>query len=61
MKEPNNWAILKKRAKMEDNILKKAGLEVSHTGLSGIPIQRITAEETKPLLQQLSNAGINVY
>ena len=46
---------------MEDNILKKAGLEVSHTGLSGIPIQRITAEETKPLLQQFSNAGINVY
>ena len=44
---------------MEYNILGKTGLKVSRMGLGGIPIQRITAEETKPLLQQLSNAGIN--
>ena len=44
---------------MEYRILGKSGLKVSRMGFGGIPIQRIDAEGTKPLMCQLMEAGVN--
>ena len=44
---------------MEYRILGKTGLKVSALGFGGIPIQRIDAEGTKVLMQQMMDAGIN--
>ena len=44
---------------MEYRILGKTGLKISRLGFGGIPIQRIDAEGTKPLMQQMKEAGIN--
>ena len=44
---------------MEYRILGKTGLKISRLGFGGIPIQRIDAEATKPLMRQLMEAGIN--
>ena len=44
---------------MEYRILGKSGLKVSRMGFGGIPIQRIDAELTKPLMHQLMEAGVN--
>ncbi len=44
---------------MEYRILGKTGLKISRLGFGGIPIQRIDAEGTKVLMQQLLEAGVN--
>ena len=44
---------------MEYRILGKTGLHISRMGFGGIPIQRIDAEGTKTLMQQLKAAGVN--
>lgn len=44
---------------MQYKILGKTGLRVSAVGFGGIPIQRITKEEAKPLLRAVRDAGIN--
>ncbi len=44
---------------MEYRILGKTGLKVSRLGFGGIPIQRIDAEGTKVLMEQLVEAGVN--
>ena len=44
---------------MEYRILGKTGLKVSRMGFGGIPIQKIDAERTKILMQQLLDAGVN--
>ena len=44
---------------MEYRILGKTGLRISRLGFGGIPIQRMDAEGTKTLVQQLLRAGIN--
>ena len=44
---------------MEDRILGKTGLKISRMGFGGIPIQRIDAQGTKALMQQLAEAGVN--
>ena len=44
---------------MQYNILGKTGLSVSVVGFGGIPIQRITKEEARPLMQAVRDAGIN--
>ncbi len=44
---------------MEYRILGKTGLSISRLGFGGIPIQRIDAEGTKVLMQQLKAAGVN--
>jgi len=44
---------------MEYRVLGKTGLKVSRLGFGGIPIQRIDAEGTKVLMQQLLEAGVN--
>ena len=44
---------------MEYRVLGKTGLKVSRLGFGGIPIQRIDAEGTKKLMQQLLEAGVN--
>ena len=44
---------------MEYRILGKTGLKVSRMGFGGIPIQRIDAASTVPLIQQLAEAGVN--
>ena len=44
---------------MEYRVLGKTGLKISRLGFGGIPIQRIDAEGTKVLMQQLQAAGIN--
>ncbi len=44
---------------MEYRILGNTGLKISRVGLGGIPIQRIDAEGTKPLIQKLMDAGVN--
>ncbi len=44
---------------MEYRILGKTGLRVSRMGFGGIPIQRIDAEGTKALMQELLAAGVN--
>ena len=42
---------------MEYRILGKSGLKISRLGFGGIPIQRIEAGDTKPLMHQLLEAG----
>ena len=44
---------------MEYTILGKTGLKISRMGLGGIPIQRIEAELTKPLIEKMLDSGIN--
>ena len=44
---------------MEYRILGKTGLKISRMGFGGIPIQRIDAQGTKALMQQLAAAGVN--
>ena len=44
---------------MEYRILGKTGLKISRLGLGGIPIQKIDAEGTKPLIQKLMAQGVN--
>lgn len=44
---------------MEYRILGKTGLKISRMGFGGIPIQRIDAQGTKALMQQLVDAGVN--
>ena len=44
---------------MEYRILGKTGLKISRMGFGGIPIQRIEAQGTKALMQQLAEAGVN--
>ena len=44
---------------MEYRVLGKTGLKISRLGLGGIPIQKIDAEGTKPLIQKLMAQGVN--
>ena len=44
---------------MEYRILGKTGLKISRLGFGGIPIQKIDAAGTKPLMQALKAAGVN--
>lgn len=44
---------------MEYRVLGKTGLKISRMGFGGIPIQRIDAEGTKKLMQELAEEGIN--
>ncbi len=44
---------------MEYRILGKTGLKVSRLGFGGIPIQRIDAQGTKVLMNQLVASGVN--
>ena len=44
---------------MEYRILGKSGLKISRLGFGGSPIQRIEAGDTKPLMRQLLDAGVN--
>lgn len=44
---------------MEYRVLGKTGLKISRLGLGGIPIQKIDAEGTKPLLCKLLQEGVN--
>ena len=44
---------------MENRILGKTGLNISHIGLGGIPIQRIDAAGTRSLVEKLVEYGIN--
>ena len=39
--------------------LGKTGLNISRVGFGGIPIQRITPEEARTLMQAVTAAGIN--
>ena len=45
--------------KMKRVILGKTGIEISNVGLGGIPVQRITPEKTRELLEELAERGIN--
>ena len=44
---------------MEYRILGKTGLKISRLGFGGIPIQKIDAEGTKSLMEQLLAEGVN--
>ncbi len=44
---------------MEYRVLGKTGLQISRLGFGGIPIQKIDAEGTKALMQELMAAGVN--
>ena len=44
---------------MEYRVLGKTGLKISRMGFGGIPIQKIDAEGTKPLMKLLVEKGIN--
>ena len=44
---------------MEYRILGKTGLKISRLGFGGIPIQKIDAEGTKPLIKKLADEGVN--
>ena len=44
---------------MKYNILGKTGLKVSQMGFGGIPIQRIDAQSTRALMEQMVEEGIN--
>ena len=44
---------------MEYRVLGKTGLKISRLGFGGIPIQKIDAEGTKVLMQELVKQGIN--
>src|SRR5690606_26529728 len=40
-------------------ILGKTGMDIKRIGLGGIPIQRVTKEEAKELIQYALNSGVN--
>lgn len=44
---------------MEYRILGKTGLKISRLGFGGIPIQRIESADTRPLMLQLIENGVN--
>ncbi len=44
---------------MEYRVLGKTGLRISRLGFGGIPIQKITPEETKTLIRYLMEQGVN--
>ena len=44
---------------MEYVTLGKTGLKISRLGFGGIPIQRVTAADTRKLVLQLADAGVN--
>ncbi len=44
---------------MEYKILGKTGLRVSAVGFGGIPIQRVTKEQVRPLMEKLAQQGVN--
>ena len=44
---------------MQYTILGKTGLKIARLGFGGIPIQRIDAPQTKALMEQLRQAGVN--
>lgn len=44
---------------MEYRVLGKTGLNISRLGFGGIPIQKVSAEETKALLAYLMSQGVN--
>ena len=44
---------------MDYRILGKTGLKISRLGFGGIPIQKIDAEGTKPLIKKLAEEGVN--
>ena len=44
---------------MEYKVLGKTGLKISRLGFGGIPIQKIDAEGTKKLIEELVNEGVN--
>ncbi len=44
---------------MEYTQLGKTGLKISRVGFGGIPIQRVSAEQVKPLIAQLIREGVN--
>ncbi len=45
--------------KMQYTVLGKTGLKIARLGFGGIPIQRIDAPQTKALMEQLRQAGVN--
>ena len=44
---------------MEYRVLGKTGLKISRLGFGGIPIQRVDAAQTRVLMLQMKDAGIN--
>ena len=44
---------------MEYRLLGKTGLNISRLGFGGIPIQKISKEETKSLVHKMMDAGVN--
>ena len=44
---------------MEYKILGNTGLKISRLGFGGIPIQKIDAEGTKKLIDELISRGVN--
>ena len=44
---------------MEYTVLGKTGLKISRLGFGGIPIQRVTREQVKPLVAELARQGVN--
>ena len=44
---------------MQYTVLGKTGLKIARLGFGGIPIQRIDAPQTKALMKQLRQAGVN--
>lgn len=44
---------------MEYRVLGKTGLKISRLGFGGIPIQRIAVQQVRPLMERMSEAGIN--
>lgn len=44
---------------MEYTVLGKTGLKISRVGFGGIPIQRVSKEQAKPLIEKLVQAGVN--
>ena len=44
---------------MQYTVLGKTGLKIARLGFGGIPIQRIDAPQTKALMEQLRQAGVN--
>ena len=46
---------------MEHIIFGKTGLKVSRTGFGGIPIQRISVDESTKILRRAYESGINLY
>ena len=44
---------------MEYTVLGKTGLKISRVGFGGIPIQRVSREQAKPLVARLVQEGVN--